>query len=145
MVIAIIALLLGILLPALSKARKNAQQIKCATQVKQIHTGFITQANDDAVGQFYPLPGEINRLAISGTNIPGRGDFNENKNSHQSLYSACVAKIFSQQLCLSALLRPVRALEYVQTTISLNTSQPKINIGTEIRQMVAVVQEWPTS
>lgn len=101
-VISIIALLLGILLPALSKARKNAQQIKCATQVKQIHTGFITQANDDAVGQLYPIPGEINRLAISGTNIPGRGDFNENKNSHQNLYSACIAKnLFPPTLLVS--------------------------------------------
>ncbi len=101
-VIAIIAVLLGILLPALSKARKNALQIKCATQVKQIHTGFITQANDDAVGQLYPMPGEINRLAISGTNISGRGDFNENKNSHQNLYSACVAKnLFPTTLLVS--------------------------------------------
>ena len=101
-VMAIIALLLGILLPALSKARKNAQQIKCATQLKQIHTGFITQANDDAVGQLFPMPGEMNRQVIGAVNIPGRGEYNENKNSHQNLYSACVAKnLFPTTLLVS--------------------------------------------
>ncbi len=92
-VMSIIALLLGILLPALSKARKNAQQIKSATQVKQIHVGLITQANEDSQ-QNFPLPGEMNRLPFGtpAVNTHGRGDFNETKNSHQNLYSACVAR-----------------------------------------------------
>ena len=100
-VMSIIALLLGILLPALAKARKSAQQIKCATQIKQIHTGFLTQANDDPQ-QNYPMPGEINRMMVSGANIPGRGDFNELKNSHQNLYSACISKnLFPATLLIS--------------------------------------------
>ncbi|MEY4787070.1 MAG: hypothetical protein RL692_964, partial [Planctomycetota bacterium] len=90
-VMSIIALLLGILLPALAKARKNALQVKCATQVKQMHAGLITQANDDAKNNFL-LPGEVNRLAINGAQVPGRGDFDEAKNSHRNLWSAGVAK-----------------------------------------------------
>jgi len=90
-VMAIISLLLGILLPALTRARKNAQQIKCATQVKGIHQGWIAESNNNPQ-QFYPLPGEINRLPIATQNTPGRGDFNEAKNNHQNLWRACLAK-----------------------------------------------------
>lgn len=94
-VMSIIALLLGILLPALAKARKNALQVKCATQIKQMHTGLLTLANDDPKFNFL-LPGEVNRTAISngGANaeIIGRGDYDEKKNSHRNLWSAGVAK-----------------------------------------------------
>ncbi|MSR44415.1 MAG: prepilin-type N-terminal cleavage/methylation domain-containing protein [Phycisphaerales bacterium] len=102
-VMAIIALLLGILLPALAKARANARQIKCATQVKQIHAGLLTQANESPAGNF-PLPGEINRLPFGtpAVNTPGRGIENEAKNSHQNLYSACIAKqLFPAALLIS--------------------------------------------
>jgi hypothetical protein len=99
---AIIALLLGILLPALARARKNAQQVKCATQVKEIHKGWITESNNDSQRQRYPLPGEINRLQVAGQNIPGRGDMNEGKNSHQNMWSACIAKnLFTPALLIS--------------------------------------------
>ena len=90
-VMAIISLLLGILLPALSRARKNALQVKSGTQVKQIHAGLIALANDNAA-QTFALPGEINRLPVNGVNMVGRGDINETKNSHQNLYSACIAR-----------------------------------------------------
>jgi len=96
-VMAIIAILLGILLPALAKARRSAQQVKCATQVKQIHTGFITEANDNPE-QRYPTPGEINRQGLT----PGRGNEDELKNTHANMYSACIAKnIFPATLLFS--------------------------------------------
>ncbi|MBM4112200.1 MAG: prepilin-type N-terminal cleavage/methylation domain-containing protein [Phycisphaerae bacterium] len=96
-VMAIIALLLGILLPALGKARAAARQAKCGTQLKQVHTGFLTFAAAEGNGLF-PLPGNINRKG----QLQGRGDPNELKNSHAHLYSACIAReMFTPQLLVS--------------------------------------------
>ena len=53
-VIAIIALLIGILLPALSRARKNAQQIKDGTQVRSIVQSLNNFAASNRGG--FPLP-----------------------------------------------------------------------------------------
>jgi prepilin-type N-terminal cleavage/methylation domain-containing protein/prepilin-type processing-associated H-X9-DG protein len=46
-VISIIALLIGILLPALSKARKSGLQVKCQAQVRQIHQGLVAWSQSD--------------------------------------------------------------------------------------------------
>ncbi len=90
-VMAIIALLLGILLPALAQARRSAQQVKCGSQISQIHKAFITQSINNP-DQNYLMPGERNRLAFTaGTQLPGRGLYDEAKNSHQNLYSAMIA------------------------------------------------------
>ncbi len=88
-VMAIIALLLGLLLPALTKARNTARQVKDATQIKQIHTGWVTKGSETPRGIF-PLPGEINRIGV----LPGRGDEDDQKNSHANLYAACCAQNF---------------------------------------------------
>ena len=88
-VMAIIALLLGLLLPALAKARNTARQVKDATQIKQVHTAWFTKGTDSPRGVF-PLPGEINRLG----SLPGRGDEDELKNSHANLFAACIAQQF---------------------------------------------------
>lgn len=91
-VMAIIALLLGLLLPALAKARATARQVKDSTQLKQVHTGWLTAANDRQ--GVFPLPGEINRAAdptAGNAQIPGRGPIDELRNDHDSLHSACIA------------------------------------------------------
>jgi prepilin-type N-terminal cleavage/methylation domain-containing protein/prepilin-type processing-associated H-X9-DG protein len=45
-VIGVIALLIAILMPALSKARESANRIKCGSNLRQLITGAIMQAQD---------------------------------------------------------------------------------------------------
>lgn len=99
-VMAIIALLLGLLLPALAKARATARQVKDQTQVKQVHTGLLTAANDTQ--GVYPLPGEINRGIVNGIQIPGRGPIDESVNQHANLWGAMLGRNFlSAQVLVS--------------------------------------------
>ena len=73
-VISIIALLIGILLPALQRAKRNAGALKDAAQLKQIHlaaTIYATSNNDR-----YPVPSNVDGLGYTeGTQIdPGSGN-----------------------------------------------------------------------
>ena len=63
-VIGIIALLISILLPALSKSRSAANEVKCQAQLKQVVTAMILHANDHK--GFMPLVGQINVSNASG-------------------------------------------------------------------------------
>jgi len=45
-VIGIIALLIGILLPSLNKARENANRVKCESNMRQLATAWVMYAND---------------------------------------------------------------------------------------------------
>jgi len=103
-VIAIIPLLIGLLLPALAKARQNAASLKDKTQIQQIHKGALTFAND-AKGKL-PTPGLINRLpdnpAPPGVgNQPGIGPEDFTQNTTPRLYSAMIAQnFFTPEICI---------------------------------------------
>lgn len=91
-VIGIIALLIGLLLPALSKARRNAQSVKDGVQQKQVHQAMLTFAGDN--NDNLPLPGRINPLAdvSTGRQIPGIGPEDKAANTSANLYSSLIAK-----------------------------------------------------
>ena len=94
-VMAIIALLLGILLPALAKARAVARQAKDSTQLQQIHKAFLTHAAGEGK-DLYPLPGLINRQGL----IQGRGNPNELKNIHAHLMRLFRMKLNSENIIM---------------------------------------------
>jgi prepilin-type N-terminal cleavage/methylation domain-containing protein len=102
-VMAIIALLIGLLLPALAKARANAQLLKDGTQIRGIHQSWITFSREfDGI---FPTPGLIDRLPIDvgfgSQEIPGRGDEDLTQNTTARLHSACIAQnYYGPELCV---------------------------------------------
>ena len=100
-VVAIIALLVGLLLPALAKAQQTAKTVKDSNQIKQIHTAMVGRANESK-GKM-PTPGLINRLSYNGQQIPGEGEEDFAQNKTQNLYSACVAQqLFNTDILIGA-------------------------------------------
>ena len=103
-VMAIIAILLGLLLPAVQRARQNAKMLKDGTQIEEIQQSWIIWGNAEFQG-IYPVPGLIRRKDVdigNGTqHVPGRGEEFFVLNSTQNLFSACIAQnYFSAELCV---------------------------------------------
>ncbi len=53
-VIAVIAILVSLLLPSISRAKQKARSVKCVSNLRQLNLGFVTYANDHA-DQLPPL------------------------------------------------------------------------------------------
>jgi prepilin-type N-terminal cleavage/methylation domain-containing protein len=122
-VIAIIALLIGLLLPALAKAQRNAASLKDKTQIRQIHTAFITWAGENR--EVLPTPGLINRLPLAMpmggtggtqlTRIPGQGAEHYGKNHTRHLYSAMIAQqYFNTDLVIGPTEVNPRVVQYTE-------------------------------
>ncbi len=99
-VVAIIALLIGLLLPALGRAQRAAKSLNDSANISQVHKGFLTYANSDPRGRL-PLPGLIRRAAVPGAGpggsaifVPGQGEEQQNQNNTANLYSSMIAKNF---------------------------------------------------
>src|SRR5437870_9644399 len=52
-VLAIISLLASLLLPALSRAKNNAQSVSCLNNLKQLQTGYLMYVHDN--NDWFPL------------------------------------------------------------------------------------------
>ena len=72
-VISIIALLIGILLPALGAARRTARQMQNSTQLRGIHQGMFTYAQSNKTGGrdgYYPGLNAQGKVIETGNVIP---------------------------------------------------------------------------
>jgi prepilin-type N-terminal cleavage/methylation domain-containing protein/prepilin-type processing-associated H-X9-DG protein len=70
-VIGIIAILVGVLLPVLARARRQAEKIKCLSSLKQLHLSYVSYAVDN--NGFWPMA----RRQYPGT--PGQADVAPNR------------------------------------------------------------------
>ncbi len=100
-VIAIIGILLAVLLPALARARATAKSTRDATQVKQIHAGWLSFAVQNE-GRL-PTPGLKKRLPVNGQIIMGRGAEDITQNNHANMHSLCVMEnLYTAELLVSS-------------------------------------------
>ncbi len=93
-VISIIALLVGILLPALGKARATARQMKCSTHVRGIHQGLVAWSDD--YNERFPTPSLIDAAnqTEDGTMV--------NKNRTGNILSAMIFnRVINTDICVS--------------------------------------------
>ena len=99
-VMAIIALLIGLLLPALNKARATAKLTKDGTQVRGIHQSWLVYSREFA--GIFPTPGLIDRQPYLGQEMPGRGKEDKKQNNTAFVHSACImGNYYTPELCVS--------------------------------------------
>jgi len=99
-VVGVIAILVGLLLPALSVARRNALTLQDGAFQTEIHRAMITWANGDDK-QRLPTPGLVKRMPVNlggganaGGYVPGQGLEDTRENNSLKLWSCLVAKNF---------------------------------------------------
>ena len=127
-VISIIAILLGLLLPALSKSQRATKSTADQANVKKMWESLNTYANG-ANGRF-PLPGLIRRKQVPGVGangaaayVPGQGEEDLQWNNTANLYSSMIAADF---LDTTVLISPTEVNPVVKKyeNYNYNNSQP---------------------
>jgi prepilin-type N-terminal cleavage/methylation domain-containing protein len=115
-VIAIIALLIGILLPALGKARQSARQLKDSTQVRGLHQGMVTWAQNN--NDEYPMPSRVDRanyvIADPGAQNTQRKDLTRHIFSMLIFNGTVSTEIFINPAEASGVVRLYDAYEFDQ-------------------------------
>jgi prepilin-type N-terminal cleavage/methylation domain-containing protein len=138
-VIAIIALLIGILLPALGKARQSARQLKDSTQVRGLHQGMVTWAQNNS--DEYPMPSRVDRanyvIADPGATNTQRKDLTRHIFSMLIFNGTVSTEIFLNPAEASGVVRLYDAYEFDQPAGAITPVQatwdPKFR-GTPIDQ-----------
>ncbi len=124
-VVSIIALLIGILLPALGRARRQAQQLTDGTQVREMQRALLNFAQDN--GDFYPRPSVFDRFDYTEGNEEGESntteDDVENKNRSGAAFAILIAdgQVVPEQ-CVS----PAEADGSIRPDPNFETSAPAI-------------------
>ena len=80
-VISIIALLIAILLPALSRAKRSAVRVQCASNIRQLAIGYMTLAEDNK--GYYPL---TNRSLNNNRSLVYRKNYEGSANNEDQLH-----------------------------------------------------------
>jgi prepilin-type N-terminal cleavage/methylation domain-containing protein/prepilin-type processing-associated H-X9-DG protein len=112
-VIGIIAMLIAILLPALSRARQTAQRTVCASKLRQLVLAAHLQAQDHQ-GYYPPVGGMPN----NGPQPPDLNDFYSAKYSYLSVPAAPFTRILSPiTVTLAAAMGSKRAINTTSVTI----------------------------
>lgn len=124
-VVSIIALLIGILLPALGRARKQAQQLTDGTQVREMQRAMINFAQDN--GDFYPIPTRLDRFDYTegqneGVNETTDDDI-ETKIRSGAIFSIL---IFDGQVVPEQCVSPAEADGTIRPDPNFETSAPGI-------------------
>jgi prepilin-type N-terminal cleavage/methylation domain-containing protein/prepilin-type processing-associated H-X9-DG protein len=112
-VIGIIAVLIGILLPALKAARRQAQIVQCMSNMRQISTAMLMHANDHQ--GFMPLAGKVSvGISSVGSSLDvakALGDIDRKRYS----YSVAKTSQFYIPMPINAALSPYLTKTYLPT------------------------------
>ncbi len=120
-VVSIIALLIGLLLPALARARKSAWQVRDAANIRATHQGFVGFAQDHK--ESYPVPEVLD--ANDDTEAPG-GINGNGKDRSGNIWSVMLfAKILDPEVLISpAEVGPIAKITDEQYDYSTPDSTP---------------------